>query len=231
MPPIAPHPAAPPRLDLTDVLVLFDWNGTLVDDTDRALRATNAVLTHRGLAGLTAEDFPARWKLPLGAFLRGLGATDPEAAEQHWNRALAAEPAPLRHGAARMLDTLRARGARLGVVSAAGAQAVADDIRDTGLEDRFDVVLAGVAAKTSALLSQRPTRPRACYVGDTEYDIHCARAAGYLAVAITGGYRPADALAAVRPDAVVDDLDDLVGVLTALHTKTPAPASLGGTPA
>ncbi|MEU0938030.1 HAD hydrolase-like protein [Embleya sp. NPDC005971] len=229
MPPTAHHPAAPPRLDLTDTLVLFDWNGTLVADTDRALRATNAVLTHRGLPGLTAEDFPAKWKLPLAAFLRDLGAADPEAAEQYWNRALAAEPAPLRRGTARMLDTLRACGARLGVVSAAGAAAVADDIRNTGLDDRFDVVLAGVAAKTSALLSQRPTRPRAYYVGDTEYDIHCARAAGYLAIAVTGGYRPAHALAAVRPDAVVDHLDQLPGVVTALHAKTPAP--LGGTPA
>ncbi|MDI2130118.1 HAD family hydrolase [Yinghuangia seranimata] len=229
MPPTEHHSLAPPRLDLTDTLVLFDWNGTLVADTDRAVRATNAVLAHRGLPRLSATAFRSSWKLPLSAFLGGLGVADADAAERHWNRALATEPAPLRPDAHPTLDTLRARGARVGVVSAAGAQAVTDDIRHTGLDGRFDVVLAGVPAKTSALLSQRPTRARAYYVGDTEYDIHCARAAGYLAVAITGGYRPADALAAVRPDAAVDRLDQLPGVIAALRAKTPAP--IGGTPA
>lgn len=227
MPPTEHHQAPPPHLDLADTLVLFDWNGTLVADTDRAVRATNALLAERGLTALTDDEFRSRWVLPMRAFLQGLGAEDADAAEQCWNRALAAEPAPLRPDAHSTLDTLRARGARLGVISAAGVQAVDGDLRNTGLYDRFDVVIAGCAAKTEALLDQRPTRPRAFYIGDTEYDIRSAHAAGYLAVAITGGYRPADALAAVRPDAVIDHLDQLPGVFTALHTNT-APEPTGG---
>lgn len=226
MPPTEPHPA-PPDLDLADTLVLFDWNGTVVADTDRAVRATNAVLAERGLAALTGDEFRSRWVLPMRAFLRALGADDTQAAEQSWNRALGSEPAPLRPHAHRTLDTLRAHGARLGVISAAGAQAVEADLRDTGLRDRFDVVIAGCPDKTEALLDQRSTRLRACYVGDTEYDIRSAHAAGYLAVAITGGYRPADVLTAVRPDAVVDRLDELLGVLAALPTTT-ATAPTGG---
>lgn len=219
MPPTEPHPV-PPDLDLADTLVLFDWNGTVVADTDRAVRATNAVLAERGLAALTGDEFRSRWVLPMRAFLHSLGATDADAAEQCWNRALAAEPAPLRPRTPSTLDTLRAHGARLGVISAAGVQAVEADLRTTGLHDRFDVVIAGCAAKTEALLDQRPTRLRACYIGDTEYDIRSAHTAGYLAVAITGGYRPADALAAARPDAVIDHLDELPGVLATLHAKT-----------
>lgn len=229
MPPTERHPSAPPRLELADTLVLFDWNGTLVADTDRAVRATNAVLAERGLPRLTGDEFRSRWVLPMRAFLGGLGAIDTDAAEQRWNRALAAEPAPLRPHTHRALDTLRAHGARLGVVSAAEAQAVEADLRNSGLHDGFDVVIAGCAAKTEALLDQRPTRPHACYVGDTEYDIRSAHAAGYLAVAVTGGYRPADALAAVRPDAIIDHLDELPDALAALRAKTaPAPAPTGG---
>ncbi|GAA4956943.1 HAD-IA family hydrolase [Yinghuangia aomiensis] len=227
MPPTGHHPAPPPHFDLTDTLVLFDWNGTLVADTDRAVRATNAVLADRGLPALTDEEFRSRWVLPMRAFLHGLGADDTDAAEQRWNRALAAEPAPLRPHAHPTLDILRAHGARLGVISAAGAQAVEADLHTTGLHDRFDVVIAGCRDKTTALREQRSTRSRACYIGDTEYDIRSAHTAGYLAVAITGGYRPADALAAVRPDAVVDRLDELPGVLAYLRNTT-EPAPTGG---
>lgn len=227
MPPTDRRPTAPQPPDLSDTLVLFDWNGTLIADTDRAVRATNAVLTERGLPALTDDEFRSRWVLPMRAFLHGLGADDADAAERRWNRALAAEPAPLRPGTHDMLDLLRSQGARTGVVSAAARHAVEADLRHTGLHDRFDVVIAGCAAKTEALLDQRPVRPHAYYIGDTEYDIRSAHAAGYLAVAVTGGYRPAEALAAVRPDAVVDHLDRLPRALVDLRTKT-APAPTGG---
>ncbi|MCF2527000.1 HAD family hydrolase [Yinghuangia soli] len=214
--PTASCPAAPNRADLGSTLVLFDWNGTIADDVERAVRATNAVLTARGLPELTAEAFRARWKLPMRAFLTGLDVADPAAGEQHWNRAMASEPAPVRGNAAATLDTLRSRGALLGVISAAGSDAVGADLRRTGLADRFDIVLAGCAAKTAALSGHRHLRDRAVYVGDTEYDIHCARAARYHAVGITGGYREPGDLRSSRPDALIDRLDELVPLLAVL---------------
>ena len=53
-------------------------------------------------------------------------------------------------------------------------------------------------------------------LGDTPRDIDCARAAGFVAVAIaTGGYGQ-DELAEHRPDFLFGDLSDTRGVLTAL---------------
>lgn len=206
--------------DLGDTLVLFDWNGTLADDTDRAVRATNAVLAARGLPALTTEGFRARWKLPMRDFLTGLDVADPQAGEHHWNRAVADEPAPVRGHAAAVLDALRGRGALLGVISAAGHDAVTADLRRTGLADRFDVVLTGCADKTAALRGQRHLRGGAIYIGDTEYDIHCARAAGYHAVGITGGYREPENLRAARPDALIESLDELAPLLGDLTRRS-----------
>ncbi len=53
-------------------------------------------------------------------------------------------------------------------------------------------------------------------LGDTPRDIDCARAAGFVAVAIATGSYGKDELAAHRPDFLFEDLSDTQGVLAAL---------------
>ena len=53
-------------------------------------------------------------------------------------------------------------------------------------------------------------------LGDTPRDIDCARAAGFVAVAIATGSYDKDELAAHRPDFLFEDLSDTPGVLKAL---------------
>ncbi len=53
-------------------------------------------------------------------------------------------------------------------------------------------------------------------IGDTPKDIDCARAAGFVAVAIATGKYSRGELAAHRPDHLFDDLADTAGVLRAL---------------
>jgi len=62
--------------------------------------------------------------------------------------------------------------------------------------------------------------PRAAYVGDTDYDVSCARRAGYLAVALAGGYQHRGRLRTVRPDAVVDSLAELPALLAGQRAWT-----------
>lgn len=53
-------------------------------------------------------------------------------------------------------------------------------------------------------------------LGDTPRDIDCARAAGFVAVAIATGSHGKDDLAAHRPDFLFEDLSDTRGVIEAL---------------
>jgi phosphoglycolate phosphatase-like HAD superfamily hydrolase len=58
---------------------------------------------------------------------------------------------------------------------------------------------------------------REVYVlGDTPRDIDCARAAGFVAVAIATGSYTKEQLAEHRPDFLFEDLSDTKGVLSAL---------------
>jgi phosphoglycolate phosphatase-like HAD superfamily hydrolase len=57
---------------------------------------------------------------------------------------------------------------------------------------------------------------RTTVVGDTEYDVACARANAFRAVAVTSGWVPRERLVAAAPDALFDDLLDTGAVLRAL---------------
>jgi phosphoglycolate phosphatase len=197
--------------DLHDLMVVLDWNGTVMADTDRAVEATNEVLASYGLDPLSRTEFRARWALPLGGWLVGLGVPgdDAEAAEEAWNAAMARRRAPVRPGAAAALAGLVERGAYVAVVSAAGAEAVGTDVAAAGLGAHLHAVDSGVRDKAAHLAACRDLRERAVYVGDTEYDVDSARRAGYLAVAIAGGYRPRAALAEAAPHALLEDLAEL----------------------
>jgi phosphoglycolate phosphatase-like HAD superfamily hydrolase len=101
----------------------------------------------------------------------------------------------------------------IGVASAATSDAVDADVDRAGLADHIDFVAAGVTDKADYLHSVRHLRRRALYVGDCEYDIDCARSAGFEAVAITDGYRSEADLLAAKPDIMLADLSDLTKIL------------------
>jgi phosphoglycolate phosphatase-like HAD superfamily hydrolase len=188
--------------------VVFDWNGTLVDDADRALAATNHVLAGFGLDPLDAAAFGARFKLPMRRFFTELGIPDHEqsAALAAWNRRLMQGATSLQPGAAELLARLRALGIPAGVVSAAAEAAVRADAAALGVAPLLAFVAGSVADKPAALAEIAGRVPgRMIYVGDTEYDMEAARAAGAIALGLGRGYRPAAALALAGAAAVLDD--------------------------
>lgn len=221
---------------LSDVLVLFDWNGTLVADTDRATAATNRILRQRGLAPLDPAGFAQRWRLPLTDFFADLGVAPPDvaAAEAEWSEQVAAarERAEPRPGAFEVISWLGVQGARVGIVTAASHTALGADLRRFEMQNLFHMVIAGVSSKVRPLVIERSARAFAAYVGDTEHDISAAIAADYVAIGISGGYTPTARLGAAGAHAVIDELAELPRVLAEWipHPRqdTPTPTQTGG---
>jgi phosphoglycolate phosphatase len=54
-------------------------------------------------------------------------------------------------------------------------------------------------------------------VGDTELDVACARANGFVAIAVESGWIPRERLEAAAPDALFSDLTDTAAVLAAMR--------------
>jgi phosphoglycolate phosphatase-like HAD superfamily hydrolase len=85
-------------------------------------------------------------------------------------------------------------------------------------DDHIDRNRLGPVAHTRAVEKHGISfEPEDVFVlGDTPRDIDCARAAGFVAVAIATGSYGADALAGHKPDFLFEDLSDTPGVIQAL---------------
>jgi phosphoglycolate phosphatase len=194
-------------------IVLFDWNGTLVDDRDRAWESAEATLAAYGRHGIPARHvIEAAWCLPVAAFLADLGvpSTSTAAAVRRWNHEMAGRPVAARPGAREVLDELRVGGIAVGVVSAAAPSLVLRDLALLGLERVLDHLHVGIDDK-AAVLAAHPGP--VVYVGDSEADMEAAVRADAVPVAIAGGYRSVDVLRAAGARVVIDQLAEVLDLL------------------
>lgn len=195
-------------------MVLFDWNGTVVCDADRARDALNDVLASYGAQPVSEDQFPTTFRLPMAEMFEVLGLPPEHGpdAESRWNTAMTRRTTALRPGTRNALVALADSGIWLGVVSAASAEAVAFDINTLHVPTIWDTVVAPAADKISVLRSLRHHGDRAFYVGDTAYDMACATEAGYIPIGVRGGYADEAALRAAGAHTIIDTLDEMTAI-------------------
>ena len=199
-------------------VVLFDWNGTIMDDMERARRASSLVRQRwTSLGELTSEEFRKAWCLPISTHVDRLGvaAADMDAAARAWSSHLSEIEAPLAPCAATTLGALRRLGIETGIVSAATEQSVRQDLRTHGLDHQFDSVHCGVADKR-AVTGQyvlRAGEGAVWYVGDTAFDMAQALGAEAAAIGYTGGFDSAEKLRDAGAHRLIDQLDELLTLI------------------
>ncbi len=206
-------------------VVACDWNGTLVDDGDRVWEAAGAVLSRLRLPSPGRAEFFEAWCLPLTRLFEELGVPRSQlgGAVRHWNDEVSARDASLAWGVREMVEGVRSLGAGVGIVSAAAVKVIDRDMARLTLTGLLDFVVGDAEPKRAALRSLKPDQPgQVAYVGDTEYDIIEARAAGVWAIGYGGGYRPGAALAAAGADHVIDRLDLLPALVRRLDGSVPS---------
>jgi len=122
-----------------------------------------------------------------------------------------------------LLERLRGQGRTLGLVTAKRRATVELAFERLPLAHYFDVVVGAEDTERHKpfpdplLLALERLDARAedaAYVGDAPFDIAAARAAGVFAVGVTwGGMHTRERLAEYEPDVLVDDAEELLGVL------------------
>ncbi len=203
--------------------VIFDLDGTLVD-TVALIRESH----RHAVTTVLGKDLPDRALIahvgrPL---IEQMRVFSPERADElydvyrTWNHANTAAMIRTYDGIDEMLDELDAAGRRTAVVTSKSRDAVElafDAI--PSLRARFEVVICSEDTPRHKpngdpiLLSLErvgaQASSRACYVGDSPYDLQAARAAGVSSVAVTWGFFEAPVLMAEEPDAIADRPSEL----------------------
>src|SRR3954454_15726033 len=183
------------------------------------------VAEEAGLA-LTREQLPDVYRVgPLEAQMASLDAARADELVARYrviNAALHADLVTF-PGMVPLLETLRANGQKVGLVTAKLRKTVELAFATLPLAQLFDVV---VGADDTATHKPDPAPLRhalerlgaspadAAYVGDAPMDVEAARAAGVHAIAVTwGGLFPAEQTLAARPDAVAHTPEELLALL------------------
>jgi pyrophosphatase PpaX len=208
--------------------VLFDLDGTLIDSTRLIIESYHHTMrVHRGQ---TLPD--AEWIKGLGTPLRvqfRRFTEDPAELQRmidtyrEWN--LAHHDAMVRAfpGAVAAVTSLKARGARLAIVTSKNRHGVERGLTLCGFDDLFDELVTSddleaskpdPAPVVAALGRLAVPAPSALFVGDSPHDIAAGRDAGTRTAACLWGPFTRDALAAERPDYWLDSFQEL-GALVA----------------
>jgi phosphoglycolate phosphatase len=193
-------------------LVVFDWDGTLMDST--RLIASCLQEACRDVGAPVPTEAEALFVIGLNiadTFRRVVPQLDAEGqrllAERYRHHFLAREhEAPLYAGVREMLADLHGRGRRLAVATGKARRGLERALDATGLREWFEATRCadeGLAKPHPdmllMLLELTGVEPRrALMVGDTTHDLELAANAGIEAVAVSYGAHPEDLLA-TRP--------------------------------
>lgn len=188
--------------------LVFDWNGTLIDDIDLAVRAVNRCGEYFDVAPITAAQYRATFDFPIANFYAALGfdftrAPFPEIV-QHYLEHFDAHVAQcdLHDGVFALLGAARHAGIGVSILSASHCDVLVQTLEAKGLLDSFEHVVGlshnqatSKTAEAAVLQKTLGTPPaRTLFVGDTLHDYDVARAVGWQPVLVTTGHQDASRL-------------------------------------
>ena len=211
--------------------IIWDWNGTLLDDTEAALATLNIMIAERGGTPIGMPFYLDNFAFPVRPFYDRIGIIAHD--EDEWN-AIAREyhetylrqPKALNRGAFAALDMAKAAGCRQSILSALRQDLLDAQTKEYGIDGYFERICGSdnldgasklnrareLLAELSVPHSPFPV-PRFVLIGDAVHDKEVADAIGIPCVLCAVGSHAAWRLSAVAPtgETLVDALKLALG--------------------
>ena len=188
-------------------LLIWDWNGTILDDTTVCKDIANIMLGERGIPTLPDMDaYRAVFGFPIKSYYEKMGYRFGPGDEPYesvadefilWYDKLY-RTAALRPGIVDFLDRRKGEGYRQVLLSATRCDQLVEQVAAFGdVGDRFEQKLGltdhyafSKAALAKAFIeSEGIPRARALFIGDTDHDFEVSSAIGCPCVLLEGGHQ------------------------------------------
>lgn len=185
-------------------LVLWDWNGTLLDDVDLCVEGLNRLLALHGYPQrYDLEQYRAIFGFPIEDYYIRAGFDFskhpyPLLAERYMEHYIpASETCGLMEGAVAALEMFKSAGARQVILSASPVSTLRAQVAQRGVEGYFDRLLGlgDIFAKSKVELGLTYLREngfdpaRAVMLGDSVHDAEVAEALGVRCVLQCAGHQ------------------------------------------
>ncbi|MDX2020411.1 MAG: HAD hydrolase-like protein [Deltaproteobacteria bacterium] len=206
--------------------VIWDWNGTLLDDVDVCVSVLNDLLKVRGLPNVTRDLYKRRFGFPVRPFYADLGFDVSEGAFEDLSHEfigaykIALHAVQLHKGALDVMADLADHLDGQFVISAMEHNMLGLMLNDYGvmplLRDHQGTSNLQAGSKVEVGVTKMQALglrgEELLLVGDTEHDLELARALGCACVLHAGGHQSRERLA-LTGCPVVDDLEGVLSVV------------------
>lgn len=186
--------------------IIWDWNGTLLDDLDLVVDITNGMLARRNRSPIDRRFYREHFGFPVREFYRRMGFDFSSSANSDLYDRLVIEfsneyesrcrSCQLYDGAADILDLLRVKKISQSILSASDQAFLAESVQSFGINQYFreiaglDNKQAGGKVQAGHHLMEQLGLPadKTLLIGDTVHDCEVAAALGVQCLIILNGY-------------------------------------------
>ena len=217
-------------------LVVFDWNGTVIDDIAFALIEANAAITRYGGKPLTLEEFQSEVFTPRIDFYLTRDChprmRDEVQEVAHYSHEILhqySSKVSLRRGVKEVIQFLAQKGISMVILSNHIESQIQEQLARYRLTEYFATVLANIDSsdyyrgvtkgpRLKHYLDGLPTTPeQIVLIGDTVEEIEIAREVGGIAIALEGGINSRGRLELGRPDLLLRELEEALPFFQELY--------------
>ena len=183
--------------------VVWDWNGTLLDDVELCRSTLNTLLERRGLPPVSAEFHAEGFGFPLQPYYESVGFDFAQESFSEVSRQFTElyeegrHECPLRIGAREIITALNERGVGQSVLSAYNQHLLRNILNERDLAPHFSHITGtdnlnaeGKVARGLAWLEESGLpADEVLLIGDTLHDVEVARALGVKVLLVESGHQ------------------------------------------
>lgn len=182
--------------------VIWDMNGTLVDDAHICVEAVNPLLTEYGLPLIDVEIYRQFFRFPVWDYYCDLGfRISPEEFDQlshrfHDRYHALLPTATLFDGTDELLTSLKQQNKKLSILTAARTDDLHAVIQHFGIQTHFDHLFglshraadSKIARGRELMAESKVSTQETVMIGDTLHDLEVGEALGIEVILVTGGH-------------------------------------------
>lgn len=195
--------------------ILWDWNGTLLDDTEAAISTLNRMLAKRGLKGIDRKFYTENFSFPVRPFYEQIGIvcddSQWDSLAQEYHLIYQSEPKALNIEALSAIEMVHKAGGRQSIISALRQDLLDQDTRRYGVAEKMECVYGtanldgaskldrAIELMSSIVASAREVGrilTNVTLIGDSLHDLEVANALGVRCVLCAQGTHSYSRLAA-----------------------------------
>lgn len=205
--------------------IIWDWNGTLLNDIGASLASVNDMLAMRNMPPIDIVRYRECISVPIKGFYEkvfDLENEDYSEILRQYNEGYLyhLKDCGLTDGAREALDFFESQGAKQIIVSSSNNAQLCENVRKYGVRERFDAVLGAadfmatskIERAVDYLKKEGAERGRVLVIGDLEHDAELANEIGADCILLSSGHEKRERLAAAKVP-IINDLHELISIV------------------